>query len=170
MDPLDIVALGGLAWLLWQAVSSSGTPFQLPDLTAALTNFADSASQLLSTGSSSVIAWANAIQQFEGWSPPNSQYPTGTVSWRNNNPGNLREQGDMGMDPNGFAIFSSYQVGFQALVNDLNAKIQKYPTYTIAQIMAIYAPASDGNNPTAYAQVVANALGVPVNTPISQLG
>lgn len=32
-----------------------------------------------------------------------------------------------------------------------------------------YAPASDGNNPTAYAQAVANKLGVTVDTPISQI-
>lgn len=54
---------------------------------------------------------ALAHQTHEGWFP-------GSMSYRNNNPGNLR-----GKD-GAFQIFPSYQAGFTALQNDLQAKIE----------------------------------------------
>lgn len=106
--------------------------------------------------------WADAIQNHEGWY-------NGSRSFRNNNPGNLRVQGDEGVDKDGFGKFSSYELGRSALEKDLAAKLVKYPTYTILQIMERYAPSSDGNNTQAYAQVVATALGVDVNTKLASL-
>jgi hypothetical protein len=40
---------------------------------------------------------------------------------------------------------------------------------TIEQYISRYAPSSDGNNPKEYAQRVASALGVSVNTKVSSL-
>jgi hypothetical protein len=115
---------------------------------------------------SAVTAWAQAIQQFEGWFP-------GSRSYRNNNPGNLRvlgAPGQIGVDPGGFAIFDSYASGFAALVSDLTAKIAKYPGATLAEIMGRYAPASDGNDTSSYTNFIARALGVSPDTKLSQLG
>lgn len=122
-----------------------------------------------------VQRWAVAIQTVEGYTvgKPNITESktglTGSRAYRNNNPGNLRVNGDLGMS-DGYGVFSSYDKGRQALINDLYAKIRKYPTFTVAQIMARYAPAADQNDPVAYAASISNALGVDVNTQMQDLG
>src|SRR5206468_10792525 len=60
-------------------------------------------------------AWADAIQEFEGWHP-------GSRSYRNNNPGNLKgggQAGAVGQDDEGHTIFSSYAAGRKALDHQL---------------------------------------------------
>jgi hypothetical protein len=96
----------------------------------------------------------------------------------NNNPGNLMYAGQAGATPGpgGFAVFDSYSSGYQALLNQLNlyangtcAACAGVPQ-TISGTFQIYAPAgSGGNNPTLYAQNVANSLGVDPNTPLSSV-
>lgn len=62
-----------------------------------------------------------AIQTHEGWSEPSTKYPTGTRSYRNNNPGNIKygsfaqSCGAIGKDDKGFAKFPDYLDGFNAL-------------------------------------------------------
>jgi hypothetical protein len=92
-----------------------------------------------------------------------------------NNPGNLMasswtqsQPGYVGASPGGIAMFSSPAAGNAALT----ALIQNYANNgaTIQSMMAAYAPASvPGNNPTLYAQNVAAAAGVSVDTPLSQI-
>lgn len=109
-----------------------------------------------------VGAIASTIQTQEGYFP-------GSVAYRNNNPGNLLFVGQAGatLGDRGFARFASYDAGVDAL----NNQIQLYASrgLTIDQMMNIYAPASDGNNPATYAQRIAAALGVGVDTPLSAL-
>jgi hypothetical protein len=104
---------------------------------------------------------AATIQQMEGYYP-------GTASYINNNPGNLMYVGQAGAtkSPSGFAVFPTYDDGYQALI----AQIQNYANrgLTIDQMMNLYAPAPSatcttacaGNNPTLYANTIATALGV----------
>lgn len=94
-----------------------------------------------------------------------------TIAQRLNNPGDLRYAGQAGAtkDSSGFAKFSDFAAGFQALQNDLMAKIKRNGETTLLDFAKVYAPASDGNNPTAYAKSLAEQLGVSINTPISQL-
>jgi len=117
-------------------------------------------------------AWADAIQQHEGWFP-------GSRSFRNNNPGNLKFSGQfgaVGADANGFAIFPDYDTGREALIADLRAKALKYPNWSILQIMTRYlggnpnAPAvtSEGD-PFAYARAVANKLGADISDTLRQI-
>jgi hypothetical protein len=95
----------------------------------------------------------------------------GTPAWRNNNPGNLRygtvaqQNGAIGQDPNGFAIFPDTSSGENALHSLIT---QTYATSTINSMMSVYAPSSE-NNTTAYQQFITSRLGVPGTTPISQL-
>ena len=92
----------------------------------------------------------------------------GTRSYRNNNPGNLKyvsQPGTTGQDAQGFAIFSTYQFGFQALVllltNAINGQSQIYnPQMTFQQFFNIYAPSTDGNEPSAYTLFVVHELGL----------
>lgn len=95
---------------------------------------------------------------------------------KNNNPWNIKDTSFWNVIwvwANGFAQFATPEDGFDALV----AKIQynqtnpnsKYYGKTIREYFKLYAPSSDWNNPDAYAQSVANALWVSIDTPISQL-
>lgn len=119
----------------------------------------------LNAGAATIAA---TIQQVEGYYPPSSQYPNGTLAYQNNNPGNLIFANQPGAVPGagGFAAFSSYDVGYQALLN----QIQSYANQglTIDQMMAKYAPATQtGNNPTLYAQKIADSLGVSTDTTVA---
>jgi hypothetical protein len=104
---------------------------------------------------------AQTIQTVEGYYP-------GPVSYTNNNPGNLKYAGQAGatQGANGFAVFSTYDAGYQALVNQINLDASR--GQTIAQFTSIYAPAADNNNPTSYAATIANATGLSVNDPLSE--
>jgi hypothetical protein len=115
---------------------------------------------------------ASTIQTVEGYYP-------GSIAYTNNNPGNLIYVGQLGAvkgpampgTPYYYAQFSTYDAGEAALAN----QIQTYANQglTINQMMAKYAPATDangnptGNNPTAYANTIAAALGVSPDTTIS---
>jgi hypothetical protein len=104
---------------------------------------------------------ANEIQQLEGWF-------TGSVSQTNNNPGNLMyagQPGATGQTAAGFAIFPSYQAGYQALQNQIALDASR--GLTISQFASKYAPAQDGNDPTSYAAQIAAATGLSVNDPLS---
>lgn len=139
--------------------------------------------------------WAFSIQSHEGFYPPGPRFPIGSMSWRNNNPGNIRcfgkykQKAGRCSDRN-FCIFISYEKGFDALKELLtDAATGKSTVYSpdmplfsttfnaslprssknIPGFFQVYAPASDGNSPSTYALAVARAIGVPVETPIKNL-
>jgi hypothetical protein len=94
-----------------------------------------------------------------------------------NNPGNLIYVGQAGASPSSYtfvgtdgrtyalAQFSTPDAGEAALENQI--QIDANQGMTIQQFANSYAPAGNGNNPTAYAQYIANAAGVGVNDPLS---
>ncbi len=72
------------------------------------------------------------------------------VSYRNNNPGNLRPyKAGQAADSRGIRIFGSAAEGKAALDADIAAKLHK-GLDTIAKIINVYAPAGDNNNVPAY--------------------
>lgn len=107
---------------------------------------------------------ALGIQSHEGYYP-------GSASSRNNNPGNIRYndslakfygavKGDLG-----FARFRTYNDGFRALCDDLSAKIcgksknidySKNPTFL--DMMKVYAPQADHNDPVSYCNALCAKL------------
>jgi hypothetical protein len=106
------------------------------------------------SGIGDINTLALAIQSVEGYYP-------GSAAYRNNNPGNLMyvgQSGATGADSSGFAIFPSYQAGYQALLNQITLDASRGET--IAQFTAKYAPASAGNDPTSYANTLATAAGL----------
>lgn len=114
--------------------------------------------------------WAKAIAEFEGF------YTSSSVARRNNNPGNLRIPGDAGQDDRGFGIFSTPELGWDALKKDLSAKVRKYPDFTLLQIMTRYlggnpaAPAVTGEgNPFNYARFIAEKLGVSIESTLRSI-
>lgn len=129
--------------------------------------------------SATVIDFCRAIKQHEGWYPPSKDYPSGSRAYRNNNPGNIRCNTIMnhlatGKDKDGFCKFPTEQIGFQALVRLVQRAVdgESYvykPHMTIEQFFSIYAPASDKNDPKAYARFVAHQIGVEPTLPIKNL-
>ncbi len=87
------------------------------------------------------------------------------IGLRNNNPGNIRPGdpwlGAIGSN-GGFVVFSSIEYGLRALAKDLTNKI-KGGYNTINKIVNRYAPASDNNNPAAYAAKVSEVTGIDEN-------
>jgi|SRR5579863_2917664 len=130
-------------------------------------------------------ALALAHQKREGFFAPGATFPLGTVSWRNNNPGNLRLTtyemqaygAVMGIDD--FAKFPSYNSGLQALMNDLRAKICGQSAFinyaanpTFLTYVRVFAPADDGNDPNGYCQFLIGQLPqyeLTPETPLSHL-
>ncbi len=115
--------------------------------------------------------FAKAIQTHEG-------YFKGSRSFRNNNPANFRYTsytkllGAIDKDPQGFCIFPSYAVGFNALKVFLkdacSDQLKRYKgTMTLYEFFAVYAPSSDNNNPRHYAEFVAKYIGIPADTKIN---
>lgn len=88
----------------------------------------------------------------------------------NNNPGNLKPpggkanfyKGQIGIDDKGFAIFETKDYGRQALIQDLNAKINR-GVNTPEQFIDIYSPAGSENEETGrdnYKIYLAHKLGL----------
>ncbi|MCL5977945.1 MAG: hypothetical protein M1147_07440, partial [Nitrospirae bacterium] len=99
----------------------------------------------------------------------------GTVSWRNNNEGNLKIEpwksqttkdnwaksiGAIGVDQNGFAIFATEEAGREAKINTLS---NKYGVYSIRAMLQYYAPTKDGNDPDLYANQIKQWTGLDVD-------
>ena len=123
-----------------------------------------------SISSSAVNSIAAAIQQQEGYYP-------GSLAYTNNNPGNLVYAGQPGATPGagGFADFTSYAAGYQALTNQITldatrgTDINGNPITTLSQLINSWAPPSQ--NPTAtYISNVSAATGFDPNAPLSSLG
>lgn len=112
-------------------------------------------------GFGDLTAIAQAIQTVEGWFP-------GSISYTNNNPGNLMyvgQAGATGADANGFAVFPNYQAGYQALLNQIQLDASRGET--ISQFTAKYAPASAGNDPGSYANTLAASVGLSPSNSLS---
>lgn len=126
---------------------------------------------------------AGAIKIYEGWFPPgiDSRYINGSRSFRNNNPGNLkfaRQAGAVDKDSGGFAIFDSYQAGWDALIRQLKMSAHdpsvtpsRYysPEMSLVDFFKVYAPSRDNNDPVAYALFVAQRLNVDPQWKIGEL-
>ncbi|MGA9769046.1 MAG: hypothetical protein WBV94_08400 [Blastocatellia bacterium] len=113
--------------------------------------------------------FAKAIQTHEG-------YYKGSRSYRNNNPANFRSTpytktlGAIDKDPQGFCIFPSYVVGFNALKTFLqdacSGRLKRYKgTMNLYEFFEVYAPSFE-NDSRAYAEFVAKYIGIPTDTQI----
>lgn len=93
---------------------------------------------------------------------------------RNHNPGNLNFVGQKGAQcepgPHGrFAVFSTAEDGLRALRDQLLRYIYRDHITNVADIIAKWAPPTDGNDTPAYAATVAQKLGIGVHAPIMPL-
>ncbi len=96
---------------------------------------------------------ARLIQEFEG-------YDKGSLSFRNNNPGNLRSSPFAQGKKDGYAKFRSYFDGLFGLMWDLWSKTEGRtrtdlrPTSTFLELIQVYAPPGDSNDPDGYANFI----------------
>jgi len=98
---------------------------------------------------------ARAIMDFEGWS-------AGSVSQRNNNPGNLKwanQTGAIGMDQQGHVIFESFEAGWNGLVNQLRMAFENTSAvYTSKDTLTSFFRKYAEANSDEYAEYVAKRL------------
>lgn len=93
----------------------------------------------------------------------------------NNNPGDFRcspvgylpKYGKVGCTPHNFAVFPTFALGWEYLLESVKARIHNHPNWTFLDFFTNYAPMSDGNPTLAYAQNVAKCCGVPVDKKVS---
>jgi len=119
--------------------------------------------------------FALAIKKFEGWFGPCIKFPKGTISYQNNNPGNLRWSRFQTGKNQGFAVFKTYNDGWKALIWDITLKAQGKtrtslgPSSTLYDFFSVWAPGSDGNKPRQYAENVAKHIGISPNTTLREI-
>lgn len=117
-----------------------------------------------------------AMAETEGWAPPGkSKAVGGSASFRRNNPGNLRASPFAVGSENGFAVFNTDQDGFAALKWDLiqksagNTSTGLSGKSTLEDLIHVWAPASDGNDPAGYLQSVLTKTGFPATMRLAEL-
>jgi len=114
---------------------------------------------------SNLDIFALAVTHFEGI--------PGDRNYRNRNPGNLKfmhQHEATGQDPEGFAIFPTWDAGFRALKAQIALDARRTPGLTISEFVEKYAPPNDNNpNNSHYAASIASALRVTVHTPLGAL-
>ncbi|MFD0360109.1 caspase family protein [Nocardia sp. GCM10030253] len=106
---------------------------------------------------------------------PHMRNHEGSFAWLNNNPGNITGipgGPNYGQYPgkfnwHNFLIFPTWADGYHAIAALLRSA--SYRDLSILAAFERYAPASDGNDPVAYANAVAAALGLSVSTRVGDL-
>jgi len=101
---------------------------------------------------------------------------SGTVAWRCNNPGNLkngpfsRSMGSIGQDHIGHAVFPTREHGLQAQFVLLFGEDSRYYNMTLKDAIRRYAPSGDANNePDKYSRWLSNKTDIDLNTKLKTL-
>jgi hypothetical protein len=117
-----------------------------------------------------------AIGEYEGWYERGSkQFPNGSMSYRNHNPGNLRASPFASSSVDGYAVFRNDFIGWMALHWDLMQKARGNtvtglgPKSTLRELIYIYAPPKDNNNSEKYLNFVLQKTGFKENTTLGEI-
>lgn len=117
-----------------------------------------------------------AIAAHEGWYPVGSaEYPEGSFSYRNHNPGNLRSSPFSIGTRGGYAVFKDDATGWKALEYDITQKAKGQtvtrlgPKSTLRDLIFVYAPPSDNNNSEKYLADVMKMTGLEEGTTLESL-
>lgn len=113
--------------------------------------------------------FCTAIMNFEGG--------PGDPNHINNNPGDFRcspvgylpKYGKVGCTAHGFAVFQTFQLGWEYLLASVHYRAVAHPNWTILDFFHNYAPPSDNNPTQKYAETVAAACGVVPTTKLKDL-
>ena len=117
---------------------------------------------------------ALAIARMEGYLDASGAIKSGTIAYRNNNPGNLRSWGNNPV-VGGYASFPTASAGWVALKRQIELNIGRGLTLEEffggkPGVYGGYAPGADNNNPAGYAANVAQWTGIPLGKPLNQVG
>lgn len=112
-----------------------------------------------------LATFCSALKQFEGANPAN------------NNPGNCRcspvgylsRYGKVTCNPHNFAVFQTYELGWEYLNEKIHHTIVLHPTWTFYDFFANWAPSTDGNEPHHYAEWVSAHCGQPATAKLSEV-
>lgn len=111
-----------------------------------------------------ITVLALGIATFEG--------KPGDRNWRNNNPTNLKfahQRHATGQDPQGFAIFDTFEHGLEAGEEQLLLDLSRHPNWSFTQLIDTWAPRTDGNlNNDRYASFLAGLLGLNTDSTLAQ--
>lgn len=121
--------------------------------------------------------FADGITSHEGYYAPgeNPNYPNGTLSFIQNNQGNIKYVGQdkATLGQEGLCIFPDKYIGRSALVKDLGFKLDRFlPNGTIIDIVTQYAPPSENDTESYIESIVDwfNAMGWPITRTTSLQG
>lgn len=117
-----------------------------------------------------------AMAEREGWQPTNADNNfLGSASYRRQNPLNLRSSPLAIGTEKGFCVFSSTEEGFAAACLDIIQKARGNTSTglngksTISDLIHVWAPESDGNDPIAYLKDVLTYTGFTASMPLEAL-
>lgn len=119
---------------------------------------------------SKVISSASGYLLVESKSGHRIESSSGTIAWRNNNPGNLKntafskKNGSIGEDYLGHAVFPTLEIGKKAQKALLFGADSVYGNLTLDAAIRRYAPKSDKNDPKEYVNYVVRTAKVNKNT------
>lgn len=113
--------------------------------------------------------FCTAIMNFEGG--------VGDPNHINNNPGDFRcspigylpKYGNVLCSAKNFAVFPTFELGWEYLLASVHYRAVAHPDWTILDFFNNYAPSTDNNPTIAYANNVAKHCGVPISTTMRQL-
>ena len=126
----------------------------------------------LSSSVDALSTIASTIQQVEGYYPPGTPgYPSGSLAYRNNNPGNLvlipyyASAFGATQGAGGYAAFPDYSTGYAALQHQI--QVDAAAGLTFNSMIYKYLGHGTGGDYVAYAATIANALGVSPDSKVS---
>jgi hypothetical protein len=116
-----------------------------------------------------------AMAEHEGWEAPKSDKPlAASRSYRQHNPLNLRRSPLALATVGGFSVFNTDADGFNAAKWDImqkalgNTSTGLNGNSTLAQLISVWAPVQDGNNPSAYVAHVCALTGFAADTKLKE--
>lgn len=117
-----------------------------------------------------------AMAEFEGWNTSiENKNGIGSISWRNNNPGNLRSSPFGYGIKDGFVVFNTEAAGWAAFRWDIIQKANGNTSTglngqsTLRDLIFKWAPASDNNYPENYLKAVVKMTGIDENTTLAEI-
>jgi hypothetical protein len=119
---------------------------------------------------------AMAMIEHEGWIPPSgANFKEGSRSFRNHNPGNLRSSPFQFTTKDGFAVFKTDIEGWNAMIWDLKQKATGNTSTglngesTLFDLIHVWAPAEDNNNPVSYLNHICGMTGFSKDMKLKEL-
>ena len=119
---------------------------------------------------------ALAMITIEGWHANGlTKTPGGSRSYRNHNPGNLRSSPTEVKNVEGFSVFRTDLDGWNAMIWDLTQKAKGNtstglgPEKTLLDLVKIWAPAGDNNDPAGYLMKICEQTGFKATMKLKEL-